>query len=261
MRSWLILFLAILPACAPAGTTRSGPDDHPAYAAASSHPHDGVAIAAGHDHDASQPTRLARHIGSGTDAGVVINDVRLRDGEVALLERLHGLKTVPGEYWYDPATGAWGYEGGPTAAYILPQLDIGGSLKRNASNGSTGVTLNGRELPIEDWLVLRAIVPYLVPGRYAMDASGILRIEDGPSLGSIVVLAAAASARARAAFDLNAEDIYVDGIPPNPWTVWNGESGSGGGDTFYRSAITDIGTGSSDGTTYVIGDGFSYISD
>src|SRR5262245_40134394 len=81
---------------------------------------------------------------------VIINDVRLSDEQVAALERRFRIPMRDGNYWYDRRGGAWGLKGGPTAGFTLVGLDVGGPLKANASNGNTGVFVNGRELHILD---------------------------------------------------------------------------------------------------------------
>ena len=45
-------------------------------------------------------------------------------------------------------------EGQRPSQIICPRLEVGGNLERNASNGKTNVTVNGREITIEElWLL------------------------------------------------------------------------------------------------------------
>lgn len=160
---------------------------------------------------------------------VVINGTRLSNEQVSSLEQAYKVKIQDGAYWYDKACGAWGLQGGPTAGFILPNLDLGGPLSADASNGNTGVFVNGRQLHIYDVLALQQLLGPITPGWYWLDAQGNVGIEGGPMLFNIVKLANAARAR--------------------------GQAGS-----TYRSNITGIGGGSSGGTSYVMGKGWSVMA-
>ena len=122
---------------------------------------------------------------------VIINDVRLSDEQVVALERRFRIPMRDGNYWYDRRGGACGLKGGPTAGSTLPGLDVGGPLKANASNGNTGVFVNGRELHIMDVVVLRQFVP-VYSGRYWCDAYGNGGFEGGPALWNVWQLIRAA---------------------------------------------------------------------
>jgi hypothetical protein len=163
--------------------------------------------------------------GSSPIRNVVVNGVRLGDLEVSALEQEYGIQIEDAAYWYDKLCGAWGLEGGSTAGFIFPYLDLGGPLRADASGGNTHVFVNGRELHQYDVLSLQQLLGPLVPGRYWLDAQGNAGIEGGPILFNLIELAKAA--------------------------------GGGQGSTFYRSNITDIGAGSSGGTSYVMGKDWS----
>lgn len=118
---------------------------------------------------------------------VTVNGVRLDVAQLAELERRHGLQIVDGNYWYDRMSGAAGPVGGPTLAFILPGLELGGALAADASAGDSGVFINGRELPDYDLVGLTRLVGYVAPGRYFLDAMGNAGPEGGPPVVNLVV--------------------------------------------------------------------------
>lgn len=125
---------------------------------------------------------------------VIINGVRLSDDKVKELEKQYRIRILPGDYWYDKMCGAWGFRGGPSVGLIPPSLDLGGLLQSNASNGNTGVFINGRELHILDVVALQQITP-VYQGRYWVDAQGNIGLEGGPALTNLWLLANARGAK------------------------------------------------------------------
>ncbi len=121
---------------------------------------------------------------------VVINDVRLTDEFIKTLEFDYHTHIADGMYWYDRITGAWGMQGGATLGFILPGLDLGGGLlKANASNGNTGVFVNGRQLHWLDVVGLQALLGVVWPGRFWVDAQGNYGFEGGMIIGNLWALA------------------------------------------------------------------------
>lgn len=119
---------------------------------------------------------------------VVVNGVRLTDREVAELEHGDRGRQLPlhdGTYRYDAISGAWGAQGGPTLGFRRAGLAIGGPLRASASNGHTGVFVNGRELHRLDVLALRRLGQEWL-GRYCLDALGNFGRERERTLGKLV---------------------------------------------------------------------------
>jgi hypothetical protein len=120
--------------------------------------------------------------------GVTVNGVQITREKVQDIQKNYGIRIVNGDYWYDKLSGAWGYTGGPVMGQVYPFMDLGGPLKSNASNGNTGVFINGRELHILDVRALQQIT-VVIPGRYWCDAYGNMGFEGGPPLVNLYVLA------------------------------------------------------------------------
>src|SRR5262249_39097475 len=77
---------------------------------------------------------------------VFINGAYQFEETLQQLERQGGFQLPPGRYWYDRLSGLAGQEGQGAAAVLPAGLDLGGPLAPDASNGASGVFLNGREL-------------------------------------------------------------------------------------------------------------------
>ena len=160
----------------------------------------------------------------------IINDEVVAPEIIAQLEAAYGVKCVPGNYWYDRMTGAFGLKGGPCTGLGVAGLNIGGQLKANASGGGTGVFINGRDLHPTD---VAGLQTFMQPqkGRYWMDAYGNFGYENyGYALGNVYQLYNAKFGKS---------SYYKN-------NVWSGESTSFGKDgsfMYYSSK-------KSDGTTY-----------
>ncbi len=122
---------------------------------------------------------------TGQRTDVVVNGARLSDAEVAALALAGSAPLRDGSYWYDPISGAWGAQGGPTLGFRRAGLAVGGPLRANASNGHTGVFVNGRELHRLDVLALQRLGEVWL-GRYWLDALGNFGREGGRMLGNLV---------------------------------------------------------------------------
>jgi hypothetical protein len=104
---------------------------------------------------------------------VVINRVPLNQTEMQRLRAaIHPNPVIPGNYWYDGTSGAWGMMGGPCMGIMPAGVAIGGPLPADASGGGTGVFINGREIHPMDCAGLQAIGVTAVPGRWWVAADG-----------------------------------------------------------------------------------------
>ncbi len=121
--------------------------------------------------------------------GVFVNRVELDRATLQHLRKQLQINMTPGRHWYDRMTGAWGFVGGPTAGFIVPNLNLGGKLWRGASHGNTGVIVNGRELHAWDVTALSGYGIPVMRGRYWLNAFGVGGYEGGPPLFNLAQLA------------------------------------------------------------------------
>jgi len=112
---------------------------------------------------------------------VIVNGVALSRESLAALQRLYPVPIQPGRYWYDDVSGVYGTEGQPVAGQMSPGLRLGGRLRADASRGTSGVYVNGRQLTTgEKMYIEQACRTPVVPGRYFVNAFGLGGIEGGP---------------------------------------------------------------------------------
>jgi hypothetical protein len=124
---------------------------------------------------------------------ITINGAYLTQSRAQTLAQLeigyHG--SLPdGAYWYDPVNGACGVWGQPAAAILPAGLDLGPPLPSNASNGTSGVYINNRQLQHAEVQFLSALVGVQWQrGRYFVDAMGNAGLEGGGVLVNLVQVA------------------------------------------------------------------------
>jgi len=172
-----------------------------------------------------------------TQSGVFINQQELPTNQVQLLENYYQVKIQKGCYWYDPYCGLWGLANGPAMGFMLPNLQLGGALRSNASGGKTGIFINGRQIDATERHQWQQLVGPIRPDRYILDAYGNVMTESGVYQLNLVQLV---TQKAKAGY--NNQGVYHDGH----------------GNTFYRNWYTDTGSGSSSDGFYIIGEDWSY---
>lgn len=117
---------------------------------------------------------------SGQKNQIIINGIVLSEAQINEIEKTYKIKPRPGNYWYDPKSGLYGVVGYPAYSFMLAGHDFG-KLDRKASNGNTGVIINGRELPQSEWIVWSRLLGYWIqPGSYWLDQNGNAGYEGNP---------------------------------------------------------------------------------
>ena len=114
------------------------------------------------------------------EAQVRINGHELSPEIVRELEVLYGVRPVPGDYWYDAMSGLYGAMGQQAMGMMMPG-HLFGEMPENASGGSTGVFMNGRNLTGTEVNYINILMgTQAMPGRYWLDALGNCGIEGLP---------------------------------------------------------------------------------
>lgn len=88
---------------------------------------------------------------------VYVNGSKLSPEELVVLQGCPcpPSRLRPGFYWYDKVSGFWGKEGHKPHCIITANLNVGGSLDQKASNGNTGILINGREITKSELQMLK----------------------------------------------------------------------------------------------------------
>ncbi|ONK64869.1 uncharacterized protein A4U43_C07F30830 [Asparagus officinalis] len=111
---------------------------------------------------------------------VFVNRQQLTQEEMVLLQSCACplLRLKPGYYWYDKMSGYWGKEGHKPDKIITANLNVGGNLMQNASNGNTGIIINNREITKDELKMLKwAGVPCAGTPHFWVDPDGSYREE------------------------------------------------------------------------------------
>jgi hypothetical protein len=168
---------------------------------------------------------------------VLVNGQQISQRDLAALDLQNHSPIPSGPCWYDRISGAWGHEGGPSEGFIAAGMTLGGELRADASNGDTGVFVNGRHLHRKDVAALQELEP-VFPGRYWVDGLGNWGTEGGPMIGNLKVAAAQVAQ--------NSGGSYENGNSRASWS--------------HRSSYTDSSVGGDGQTFYYVDKNSSYIS-
>jgi len=107
----------------------------------------------------------------------VINNHTLTAQEKLTFIQTYGVPPAPGRFWYDPASGLWGVEGSAPYGMLRPGHNYG-QLSSRASNGNTGVFINGREINLVEAMFYYRLFGRVIPGRYWLNgATGMMGFE------------------------------------------------------------------------------------
>ena len=151
-------------------------------------------------------------------SSVVVNGRSMTPAQVTQFTQMYGTPPQSGNWWYDPRSGQIGRVGEPVFGVLQPGHEFG-PLAANASNGTSGVYLNGRQLPAVEVSMYGLVLGPIGPGRYWLDAQGNVGREGQPAVANLIVAAQAAGMS------------NGGGSPADRWlsgNEWEGEARIGG---------------------------------
>ena len=97
---------------------------------------------------------------------------------------IEGAAIPPGDYWYDTASGLWGYIGGPSQGVTQAGLQAP-PLGADVSGGGTNIFINGREIHPQEYYYLVSLYGAVQLGRYWLNAGGDVGFEGGPAIANL----------------------------------------------------------------------------
>jgi hypothetical protein len=137
----------------------------------------------------AQPAGLGGAQPAAETSGVILNDKELSAGQLQELLQTYGAAPPKGRYWYDARSGLYGYWGREAAGYIRPGHNFG-QLSPRASNGDTGVFLNGREINMTEAQFFQRLFGVVYLGHFWLDGTnGNMGIDGNPTPLANLVLA------------------------------------------------------------------------
>jgi len=147
------------------------------------------------DHPA-QPLPAATQPQATSRMGIFINEREITPEQAQQLRATYGYVAPPGRYWYDTVAGLYGVMGREAAGFMMPGHDFG-PLPANASNGTTGVFINGRQINMVEAMFCQRLFGAVYQGRWWLDGrTGNLGAEGSPMPLANVYMALQQSQRA-----------------------------------------------------------------
>ncbi|MCK6533898.1 MAG: hypothetical protein L6Q84_13085 [Polyangiaceae bacterium] len=159
---------------------------------------------------------------------VSINGKTLSAAELQNLSATIGGTPAAGDYWYDGVAGLYGLAGHGTGGVIKAGLAFP-PVARDASRGTAGILVNGRELTGSEAAYLIRVLggnpqtPEQYRGSYSLDASGNLVRSDGRAMGNIVQASRAAAGPSN---NWSSGNASGGGNSSCNWVSFKNESGS-----------------------------------
>ncbi len=150
-------------------------------------------------------------IETGTERQVVFNRQSLAPQAIEALDQLNGAYFPDGRFWYDGACGAWGLENGPCVGFTRAGLPLPGPMPPDVSGGGTRIFINGRELHPADRAAIIARYGMAWPGRYLLNAFGLLSTEFGVPIANLAATPAAQSGNSGVISGMGGFGATVDG--------------------------------------------------
>lgn len=109
----------------------------------------------------------------------VVNGRSLTEQQKRAFTTLYHFPPLPGRFWYDARSGLWGVWGREPAGFLLPGHNFG-TLPREASNGHSGIFINGREINDLEAAFIVNLFGAAYPGRWWLLANGYFGVEGSP---------------------------------------------------------------------------------
>ena len=114
--------------------------------------------------------RVAEQSTPTNSTGVFINGIEATRAQLDDLRNMYGAAPPAGQYWYDTRSGLYGAWGHEAAGYIRPGHHFG-DLPEDASNGNTGVFINGRNINMTEAMFFQRIFGAVYQGRWWLDGA------------------------------------------------------------------------------------------